>query len=69
MQQTPPPAVKGKHVKVKYVTQLPTSFPAFAFFCNLPQYIREPYKRFLENKLREQFNFSGVPMEIYFRQK
>jgi GTP-binding protein len=69
IQHTPPPSVKGKYVKIKYVTQLPTSFPAFAFFCNLPQYIREPYKRFIENKLREQFNFSGVPMEIYFRQK
>jgi GTPase len=69
IQQNPPPAVKGKYVKVKYATQLPTSFPAFAFFCNLPQYIREPYKRFIENKLRENFNFSGVPVEIYFRQK
>lgn len=69
IQQTPPPAIKGKYVKIKYVTQLPTVFPAFAFFCNLPQYIREPYKRFIENKLREKFNFSGVPMEIYFRQK
>jgi len=69
IQQMPPPAIKGKYVKIKFATQLPTSFPAFAFFCNLPQYIREPYKRFIENKLREQFNFSGVPMEIYFRQK
>jgi GTPase len=48
---------------------LPTAFPAFAFFCNLPQYIRDPYKRFIENKLREEFDFSGVPMEVYFRQK
>jgi GTP-binding protein len=69
IQHYPPPSVKGKHVKIKYATQLPTVFPAFAFFCNLPQYIRDPYKRFLENKMREQFNFSGVPMEIYFRQK
>ena len=69
IQQTPPPAIKGKYVKIKFVTQLPTSFPAFAFFCNLPQYIKEPYKRFIENKLREKFSFSGVPMEIYFRQK
>ena len=69
IQQTPPPAIKGKYVKIKYVTQLPTAFPAFAFFCNLPQYIREPYKRFIENKMREKFNFSGVPIEIYFRQK
>ena len=69
IQQTPPPAIKGKYVKIKYVTQLPTVFPAFAFFCNLPQYIKEPYKRFIENKMREKFNFSGVPIEIYFRQK
>jgi GTP-binding protein len=69
IQQFPPPSVKGKFVKIKFATQLPTSFPAFAFFCNLPQYIRDPYKRFIENKLREEFNFSGVPMEIYFRQK
>jgi GTPase len=69
IEQTPPPVVKGKFVKIKFTTQLPVSYPAFAFFCNHPQYIREPYKRFLENKLREQFDFSGVPMEIYFRQK
>ncbi|MCE1168937.1 MAG: ribosome biogenesis GTPase Der [Sphingobacteriia bacterium] len=67
--QNPPPAVKGKYVKIKYITQLKTPFPAFAFFCNLPQYIREPYKRFLENKLRQNFDFSGVPIEIYFREK
>ncbi|MGN0188679.1 MAG: ribosome biogenesis GTPase Der [Candidatus Cryptobacteroides sp.] len=65
----PPPAWKGKYIKIKYVTQLPTRFPSFAFFCNLPQYIREPYKRFIENKLRSKFDFSGCPMEIYFRQK
>ncbi len=65
----PPPAWKGKFVRIKFVTQLPGRYPAFAFFCNLPQYVREPYKRFLENKLREQFNFSGVPVEIFFRQK
>jgi GTPase len=65
----PPPAWKGKFVRIKFVTQLPGRYPAFAFFCNLPQYIREPYKRFLENKLREQFNFTGVPVEIFFRQK
>ena len=69
LEQTPPPISKGKVVKIKFATQLPMAYPAFAFFCNHPQYIREPYKRFLENKLREQFNFSGVPMEIYFRQK
>ena len=69
IEQTPPPISKGKVVKIKYATQLPMAYPAFVFFCNHPQYIREPYKRFVENKLREQFNFSGVPMEIYFRQK
>lgn len=67
--ETPPPAWKGKYIKIKFVTQLPMHYPAFVFFCNLPQYVREPYKRFLENKLREKFNFTGVPVEIYFRQK
>ena len=66
---TPPPAVKGKYIKVKYITQLKTSFPAFVFFCNLPQYIREPYKRFVENQLRKEFDFQGVPIQIYFRSK
>lgn len=65
----PPPAWKGKYIKIKYVTQLPTRFPSIAFFCNLPQYIREPYKRFLENKLREKFDFTGCPLQIFFRQK
>lgn len=65
----PPPAVKGKYIKIKYVTQLPLHYPAFAFFCNLPQYIRAPYKRYLENNLRLQFELTGVPIEIYFRQK
>ena len=69
IEETPPPAWKGKYVKIKYVTQLPTKFPAFAFFCNLPQYIKEPYKRFLENKLRENFNLSGCPVQVYCRQK
>jgi GTP-binding protein len=64
-----PPAIKGKYVKIKYVTQLPTVTPQFAFFCNLPQYIREPYKRYLENRMREQYNFTGVPIQIFFRQK
>ena len=64
-----PPAVKGKYVKIKYITQLPTLAPSFVFFCNLPQYIREPYKRYLENKLRENFNFSGVPLQLFFRNK
>ena len=66
---TPPPAVKGKYIKIKYVTQLPTKTPQFAFFCNLPQYIRDPYKRFIENQLRKEFNFEGVPVEVYFRKK
>ena len=65
----PPPAWKGKYVKIKYVTQLPTRFPAFAFFCNLPQYVKEPYKRFLENKLRSHFDLHGCPVQIYIRQK
>lgn len=69
IEETPPPAWKGKYVKVKYITQLPTKFPAFAFFCNLPQYIKDPYKRFLENKLRENFNLTGCPVQIYCRQK
>ena len=65
----PPPAIKGKFVKVKYCMQLPTQTPQFVFFCNLPQYVKDPYKRFVENKLREIYNFTGVPMTIYFRQK
>jgi GTP-binding protein len=69
IKQFPPPVVKDKVVRIKYVTQLPTPFPAFAFFCNLPQYVKENYKRFLENKIREMWDFSGVPLEIYFRKK
>lgn len=65
----PPPAIKGKYVKIKYVTQISGIAPMFAFFCNLPQYIKEPYMRFIENKLRENFDFQGVPIQIYFRQK
>ena len=65
----PPPAIKGKFVKIKYCMQLPTPTPQFAFFCNLPQYVKDPYKRFVENKLREIYNFSGVPITTYFRQK
>jgi len=65
----PPPATKGKYIKIKYITQLPTHAPSFAFFCNLPQYIKEPYKRFLENKMREHFDFTGVPIQIFFRKK
>ena len=65
----PPPAVKGKLIKIKYATQLPNPTPAFALFCNLPQYIREPYKRYLENRIRASFPFTGVPIQIYFREK
>lgn len=65
----PPPALKGKFIKIKYATQLPMLTPAFAFFCNLPQYIKEPYKRYIENKIRENFNFTGVPIQIFFREK
>jgi len=64
-----PPVYKGKLVKIKYATQLPTQTPQFAFFCNLPQYIKDPYKRFIENRLRERFNLTGVPIQIYFREK
>lgn len=67
--KTPPPSVKGKYVKVKYITQLKTPFPAFAFFCNLPQYVRDPYKRFVENQIRKHFNFHGAPIQIFFRKK
>ena len=65
----PPPATKGKYIKIKYITQLPSRTPSFAFFCNLPQYIKEPYKRFLENRIRAHFGFTGVPIQIYLRQK
>ncbi len=65
----PPPTVKGKYIRIKYVTQLPTPSPQFAFFCNLPQYIRDPYRRYLENKMRENFELQGVPVQIYFREK
>ncbi len=65
----PPPSIKGKYIKIKYVMQLPTPTPQFAFFVNLPQYIKDPYRRFLENKLRTEWEFSGVPIQIYFRQK
>lgn len=64
-----PPAVKGKYIRIKYVTQLPSATPSFAFYCNLPQYIKEPYKRYLENKIRQNFNFTGVPVQIYMRKK
>ncbi|PQJ19589.1 ribosome biogenesis GTPase Der [Tenacibaculum sp. SG-28] len=69
MQHNPPPATKGKFIKIKYCMQLPTHTPQFAFFANLPQYIKEPYKRYVENQLREIYDFTGVPISIYFRQK
>ena len=69
IEENHPPAVKGKFVRIKYVTQLPTHAPAFAFYCNLPQYIREPYKRYLENQIRKHFNFTGVPIRIFMRKK
>jgi GTP-binding protein len=65
----PPPSLKGKYVKIKYVTQLPTHTPSFAFFCNLPQYVKDPYKRYIENRMREKFEFTGVPIKIFFRKK
>ena len=65
----PPPSTKGKYVRIKYATQLPTHFPSFAFYCNLPQYVKEPYKRFLENKIRENWTFTGVPIQIFMRKK
>ena len=69
IERNPPPAYKGKYVKIKYCMQLPTPQPQFAFFCNLPQYIRDPYKRFIENQLRKEFDFHGVPVSVYFRKK
>lgn len=69
IQNFPPPASKGKYVKIKFCTQLPTKTPTFAFFANLPQYVKEPYKRFLENKMREEFDFTGVPLQIFIRKK
>jgi len=69
IEKNPPPALKGKYIRIKYCTQLPVATPTFAFFANLPQYIKDPYKRFIENKLRENFDFSGVPIQIYFRKK
>jgi len=70
IQNFPPPALKGKYIKIKYVTQLPdTQVPTFIFFANLPQYIKEPYRRFLENKIRSQWNFTGTPIQLFFRKK
>ncbi len=69
IERYPPPALKGKYIKIKYITQLPTQSTSFAFFCNLPQYIKAPYQRFLENKLRLHFNLEGVPIKVFFRKK
>lgn len=69
IEKYPPPAVKGKYIKIKFVTQLPSVTPSFALFANLPQYVKEPYKRYIENKIRENFDFKGVPIQVYFRQK
>jgi GTP-binding protein len=65
----PPPTVRGKYIKIKYATQLPVYTPSFAFFCNLPNDIKESYKRYIENRLREKYDFSGVPVRIFFRKK
>lgn len=69
IEEFPPPSLKGKYIKIKYATQLPTHAPSFAFYCNLPQYVKEPYKRFLENKIRENWDFTGVPIQIFMRKK
>lgn len=69
IERYPPPTQKGRYVKIKYITQLPTPYPSFVFFCNHPQYVREAYQRFLENRLRQHFNFEGVPMRLFFRKK
>ena len=69
IEDVPPPATKGKYIRIKYVTQLPTPYPVFAFFCNLPQYIKDPYKQYLENQLRKHFDFTGVPVSLVFRKK
>lgn len=69
IERYPPPSLKGKYIKIKYITQLPSRTPTFAFFCNLPQYVKEPYQRFLENRIRENFQFEGIPINVVFRQK
>jgi GTP-binding protein len=70
IEHTPPPATKGKYIKIKYITQLPGGHvPSFVFFCNLPQWVKEPYRRFLENKMRENWDFSGTPIQIFMREK
>ncbi len=69
IEEHPPPAHKGKYIRIKYVAQLPTHAPTFAFYANLPQYVRDPYKRYLENRMREKFNLTGVPIQIFLRKK
>lgn len=69
IEKYPPPAVRGHYIKIKYITQLPTPTPTFAFFCNFPQYIKEPYQRYLTNRLRDHFDFKGVPIKVVFRKK
>ena len=69
IEKYPPPSIKGKHIKIKYITQLPTPYPSFAFFCNLPQYIKEPYERFLIKKIRLNFDLKGAPVRLFFRKK
>ncbi len=69
IEHTPPPSLKGKYIKIKYITMLPTAIPSFAFFCNLPQYVKDPYKRFLENKIRDKWDFSGTPINVFLRKK
>lgn len=69
IEATPPPATKGKYIKIKYVMQLPTAVPSFAFFANLPQWVKEPYKRFLENQIRTHWDFCGTPINIFIREK
>lgn len=69
IEQTPPPSIKGKYIKIKFATQLPTAVPTFAFYANLPQWVKEPYRRFLENKIRENWNFTGIPINVFIREK
>ena len=69
LRQTPPPIYKGKSIKINYITQLPTAYPAFVIFCNLPQYVKEPYKRFVENQIRKLYDFRGSVMKVFFRAK
>lgn len=69
IEETPPPSWKGKYIKIKYVTQLPTAVPSFAFYANLPQWVKDPYKRFLENQIRKNWDFSGIPINIFIREK